>query len=323
MEKYNSEINNTVLLAYLDNTLPIDQRNVVEKWIDLNSENKIKFNTLKQLNKTVFIAKDFDKLNPEKSWEDVERRIKKKTVTKYSSNNYAMLLKIAAVLIICMSLSALFFKTNTTTLIAETTKEYELPDGTQVWLKKGSTLRYGSKFNGQERRVEMEGEAYFKVAKNKDKPFKVTLNNTITEVLGTQFNLKYQPEHRTTSLVLVEGSVKFANDKTTKVVKPGETITANPLGVLAITNTDDKNFNSWITKELQFDNTSLSDVIKAIANTYSKPIIIENKNLELCRLTTTFTNQSLSQVLETLKILYQFNIIEEDNQIVLRNGMCP
>lgn len=83
----------------------------------------------------------------------------------------------------------------------------ELADGTRVWLNAESRLRYPVAFTGKERKVEMEGEVYFEVAKNKEKPFIVTVNGVDIRVLGTSFNVSaYQEEVVAT---LVEGKVQL------------------------------------------------------------------------------------------------------------------
>ena len=70
----------------------------------------------------------------------------------------------------------------------------ELADGTRVWLNTESKLRYPVAFTGEERRVEMDGEVYFEVAKNREKPFVVTVNGVDIRVLGTSFNVSAYQE---------------------------------------------------------------------------------------------------------------------------------
>ncbi len=82
-----------------------------------------------------------------------------------------------------------------------------LADGTQVWLNAGSTLKYPTAFVGNDRRVELTGEAFFEVTKNKEKPFKVISGGQIVQVLGTSFNVSSYEEEPTIYTTLVEGKV--------------------------------------------------------------------------------------------------------------------
>ena len=96
----------------------------------------------------------------------------------------------------------------------------ELADGTRVWLNAESRLRYPVAFTGKERKVEMEGEVYFEVAKNKEKPFIVTVNGVDIRVLGTSFNVSaYQEEVVAT---LVEGKVQLKKGNEQVILSPNQ-----------------------------------------------------------------------------------------------------
>lgn len=86
-----------------------------------------------------------------------------------------------------------------------------LPDGTKVWLNSASSIRYPTVFHGDERRVEVSGEAYFEVAKNKKKPFRLNVNSRAeVEVLGTQFNVNAYEDEGAINTTLIEGIVKVS-----------------------------------------------------------------------------------------------------------------
>lgn len=98
--------------------------------------------------------------------------------------------------------------------------ELQLPDGTRVWLNAASTLRYPTSFSSlKERKVELSGEAYFEVAKNKAVPFRVAAINQLVEVLGTHFNITSYKDDGTVKTTLLEGRVRI-NKKT--ILKPGQ-----------------------------------------------------------------------------------------------------
>jgi transmembrane sensor len=108
---------------------------------------------------------------------------------------------------------------------AETPKggqyEVNLADGTRVWLNAASSLKYPTQFKGKDRTVELTGEAYFEVAHNQSKPFRVKSNGQTVEVLGTHFDINAYADEAATKTTLLEGSVRVASS-TTEILKPGQ-----------------------------------------------------------------------------------------------------
>ncbi len=99
-----------------------------------------------------------------------------------------------------------------------------LSDGTKVWLNAASSIRYPVVFKGNERRVELTGEAYFEVAHNKEKPFRVVSNGQTVEVLGTHFNINAYSNENTVRTTLLEGSVRVSTGSKNQLIKPGEQV---------------------------------------------------------------------------------------------------
>ncbi len=97
-----------------------------------------------------------------------------------------------------------------------------LPDGTKVWLNASSSLRFPTAFVGKQRDVELTGEAYFEVAKNKEKPFHVNVKEMQIEVLGTHFNVNAYSDENSIKTSLLEGSVKIKNGSESGLLKPGQ-----------------------------------------------------------------------------------------------------
>ena len=100
--------------------------------------------------------------------------------------------------------------------------QVELPDGSKVWLNAASSLHFPTAFVGKERRVEISGEAYFEVAKNKSMPFIVSVNGSEIQVLGTHFNVMAYNDEDAVKTTLLEGSVKFASGNNSSLLKPGQ-----------------------------------------------------------------------------------------------------
>jgi ferric-dicitrate binding protein FerR (iron transport regulator) len=97
-----------------------------------------------------------------------------------------------------------------------------LPDGSNVWLNAASSLRYPSRFEGKERHVELHGEAYFEIFKNKNSPFTVTAENTNIKVLGTHFNVMAYKNEPAVATTLLEGSVSLSAKNAHALLVPGQ-----------------------------------------------------------------------------------------------------
>lgn len=164
------------------------------------------------------------------------------------------------------------------TLITPIGGEYtiRLSDGTKVWLNADSKLKYPVSFDGENRReVELEGEAYFEVAKakvkNKNVPFVVKSKGQTLEVLGTEFNLNTFRNKVITTLV--EGSVRISMDNKSPnqyhILKPNEQLVYHDHSKkLEIAQIDTYYVTAWRTGDFAFDNVPLQDVMEDIARWY-------------------------------------------------------
>lgn len=149
-----------------------------------------------------------------------------------------------------------------------------LSDGSHVWLNAASSLRYPAQFAANERRVELTGEAYFEVAKDKTRPFRVASNNQIVEVLGTHFNINSYADEPTTLTTLLEGSVKI-NSNT--ILKPGEQASLVKNGNVNVKAVDTDEAVAWKNGIFQFDNTGLEAVMRQLARWYDVEIQYDGK----------------------------------------------
>ncbi|WP_432327294.1 FecR family protein [Mucilaginibacter sp. P25] len=122
--------------------------------------------------------------------------------------------------------------------------QFILADGTKVWLNASSSIKYPVVFNGNERRVELTGEAYFEVAHNAKKPFKVISNGQTVEVLGTHFNINAYNDEQAVKTTLLEGSVKVSAGKVSNIIKPGQQARFDH-GLIDVMNVDADEVVAW------------------------------------------------------------------------------
>jgi ferric-dicitrate binding protein FerR (iron transport regulator) len=174
-----------------------------------------------------------------------------------------------------------------------------LPDGTLVWLNAGSSLRFPTAFSGDERRVELSGEAYFEVAKDAAKPFRVQSGHTTTEVLGTHFNVRAYAGENGVTTTLLEGSVKVFNNVLAQQLKPGQQARINEETIeLALANGEEA--IGWKNGRFVFHKTPVAAVLQELERWYGMPI--ENKEGSQKHLTASFSRSlPLPKVLRLLE----------------------
>lgn len=185
-----------------------------------------------------------------------------------------------------------------------------LPDGTKVWLNAASSLRYPTLFTGNERIVEITGEAYFEVAKNPAMPFRVKINGeTQINVLGTHFNVNSYDDENSINTTLLEGVVEIMNGTSKTVIKPGQqaqTISKSSSSLTSYTKA--KNIHivndidldkvmSWKNGIFDFRNAGLEQVMRQLARWYDLDVVYENGIPEMKFYGKMGRNVSLSKLL--------------------------
>lgn len=150
--------------------------------------------------------------------------------------------------------------------------QVDLPDGSKVWLNAGSALRYPTNFNGNVRSVELTGEAYFEVAKNADKPFRVVSDKQVVEVLGTHFNISSYIDEPAVKTTLLEGSVKvlFTGSNQSKLLKPGEQSNINYLNnTFSVQPVNTEEAVAWKNGYFLFSDEDLKSIMSKFARWYN------------------------------------------------------
>ena len=150
-----------------------------------------------------------------------------------------------------------------------------LSDGTEVWLNAESTLTYPSRFHGAQRIVELDGEAYFKVAKDSARPFIVRSGKLETQVLGTSFNFRNYT-HSTPHVTLVEGRVLVTGHDTSVTLHPNEDAQIGDDGTIRVTQVDPRSYTAWVDGYFYFDNASLEEIMRELGRWYNLNILFEN-----------------------------------------------
>ena len=156
--------------------------------------------------------------------------------------------------------------------------QINLPDGTRVWLNAASSLRYPAKFSGNTRLVELTGEGYFEVAKNREMPFVVKTANQQVQVLGTHFNINSYKDEDEVKTTLVEGSVRVspATEGKNIVLKPGEQSQFNGKG-MNVKMVDVETVLAWKQGDFIFDGDDLKSIMRKVARWYDVEVIYKGE----------------------------------------------
>ncbi len=151
-----------------------------------------------------------------------------------------------------------------------------LSDGTKVWLNSASSLKYPVTFTGNKREIELSGEAYFEVAHNQHKPFRVISNGQIVEVLGTHFNVNAYADEPAAKTTLLEGSVKVQSNGISKTIKPNEQVMLKD-GAMSIAKVDVNEAVAWKNGFFYFKDDDIKSVMRQLARWYNVDIKYEGE----------------------------------------------
>jgi len=201
-----------------------------------------------------------------------------------------------------------------------------LSDGTKVWLNADTKISFPQKFLATEdtRTVMLDGEAFFEVAHNKDKPFIVKSNDLEIEVLGTRFNVSSYANSDQISTTLVEGSVKINHTKDSKnsieglILKPSYQAAFNKnnekLEAFKVNITD---FTAWMDNKILFRNEAFKDLVLKIERTYNVDIINQIPELKNERFTGEFDEESIEDIIQTFSSRLDFRYKIENKTITI------
>lgn len=143
-----------------------------------------------------------------------------------------------------------------------------LADSSQIDLSADSWVRFENIPKAKERRIELSGEAYFKVTHNSGKPFFVNVNDAEIEVIGTEFNISSFKKGNVIKTSLVKGSIKLRANNNTKILSPGETVTVIPGQSIKTVSDDIDKITGWHKGEFVFNNDSITTVMNELVRWY-------------------------------------------------------
>lgn len=266
--------------------------------------------------------KEFDS---KKAFEKVKVQQQERAPVKKmrQENRWKKIISVAAIFVV--GIVSAYYMLLYNPLIIETNsllkeKQIVLSDGSKVWLNTNSTISFPKKFKGLERKIELEGEAFFEVVKNPKKPFVVKTHNSTTKVLGTSFNVNSSEELTTVSVKT--GKVLVSDKSQTKKVVISPEFSSDVEGKQVTKyKTENDNLFSWKTKVLVFKESTLDEVEKALEHHFKVEINFLNQS-ENCRFTGSFNDPDLKDVLTKVSLAFNIHYYYEKDTYYLTIDNC-
>ena len=247
------------------------------------------------------------------------------SVPKSNKKKYFYILGLISCFTILFSIWFFSLSANgpTATLITKTADQEKLsfifPDQTEVELRKGSTIKYYDKWtSGTERKLWLNGEAFFNVTKSDHGGgvFEVLLENGLIQVLGTKFLVRSNEED--ISVVLEEGRVQCQVNEQTILMKAGDVLSSSK-GIVSVKQAQKiRAYDSWRSGKLSFKNVSIEEVIHTINNSYPIQVSLGNQKLKDRKITATVDQNDPLLLLNAIAAIYDIKLIEESNKVILK-----
>lgn len=308
-----------LLPGYLSGELSDEERVSMDHWRALSAENELHFlNSLKAW-ESISLLQEMEQFNSFEALNRVNKRINHSSSVKWLN-----VLKLVAAIFVLPLLAYSGYvtyqnlslkKMMTERIVMQTitsqqgmVSQFQLADGTKVWLNSGSELQFPSHFVGDFRSVKLKGEAYFEVTENKRKPFRVNASELNVEVLGTSFDVTNYKDEKMAEVILVEGKVNLSaidKDKINRqiMLHPGQR------GVYCVgtgkMNTEEVNVDkyiAWRDGNLIFRDDKMEEVVKRLSRWFNVEISVDDPEINSYIYKASFRNENLLQVLNLLKI---------------------
>ena len=316
-------INPDLLVKYMLNEASPEERALTEQWINASDANRKEFNDFKLIWDTSRELAVSSTISEDESWQRFRQRIQPHHPAVVRQMHRRMpTLRIAALLILAVGIGWMlrqWLPTGKTVSIQSyaTVLRDTLSDGSVVTLNKNSALSWPGRFSGDTRHVGLQGEAFFNVAPDKNKPFIIQVNDVTIKVIGTSFNVRSIRGH--TQVIVETGVVQVSRRRQMVELHPAERVdVAESDSVITKQAVTDNLYNYYRSREFVCDNTPLWKLAQVLEDAYGTRIVIERPSLRSMPLTTTFHDQSLDTILGIISKTFSITVEKSANQVILK-----
>ncbi len=308
-----------LLPGYLSGGLSDKDRVMIDEWRTESPENEILFQQSSNAWEAMPLLHEMEQFNSFEALKKINTRIINQKTTKW----WIPIQRVAAILLLPLLIYSGYISIRNISLknrqeahvVMQTISsrqgmvtQFELADGTKVWLNSGSALQFPTRFTGDQREVKLSGEAFFEVTKNENQPFLVKTKDLNIEVLGTSFNVVSYDDEKQAEVVLVEGKVRLSSeiDEVQKVfgtMQPGQrAVYTEDNQKLEAEEVEVEKYIAWRDGNLIFRDDKMEDVVRRLSRWFNVEFVINDPEIKNYAYKATFRNENLTQVLNLLKI---------------------
>ena len=307
---------------YLSNSATSDEMKELDEWIASNEDlNDWLENQVDDSSAEMDAEKQADILAK------IHEKIAVQSKQKFVLPGWAKTVAAVALIVLMAVSAAIYFRSNQPNMIQYAEigalrgqkASVTLPDGTKITLNSESTLKYSTNYNQSDRAVELVGEAYFEVAKNKKIPFVVKAGKLEIEAKGTAFNIKAYPTDNSISTTLTEGKIEVKTPVDVLSMIPNERMEYNNADQTfrKLTLTDAEGSIGWLNDELSFENATLAEVVANFSRIYNIDIQFASESIKEQRFTGKINNNSLLSVLRIISLTSPIRFEQKDSVVIL------
>lgn len=327
--EHDIEIKDELIVRYLAGEAGPEEAMALQDWL-LLAENRAYFESIQQTWEQTHPSKKIRSVDAQQAWQKLNMQTEPAVMwkRKAETRRHTIILRIAATLLITVLASLLIYirLNKPVEMVAVTTadslKNVNLPDNSTATLHYNSKLMYPATFGEAQRNVELvQGEAFFTVTPNAQKPFIIHTALADIRVVGTAFNVALKDNQLEVSVK--EGKVLVYTSQDSSYLAAGFTGIVPAMGV--IRRKDSVHTNAWgyATHRLIFKDTPLREVIDDIEKAYPYSITLSNASINNCRLTATFDNDSAENLLNLIAETLNLSVVKNGTVFTLQGEGCP
>jgi ferric-dicitrate binding protein FerR (iron transport regulator) len=320
----------SLLAKYMAGEATENEIQTVKDWMKDNPGNRALFNEINTDWKMMDTMNS--RFSVDDAWNKLHNRIVANDGTIHNPtaitqrNRFLTPLRVAATLLLLavVGVSLVYVtgrmqKINVTTASNEKDRLVSLPDGSKVYLNESTTFSYTKHFGKQSREVELNGEAFFEVSPDKEKPFVIFAGNARVKVLGTSFNVDTRQDNEGIEVFVSTGVVELSeidNHNNRVLLHPGNVGLVNHK-IITMRESKNENCMAWKTGILDFSETRLADVTSLLNEVYHVNIVIRQPGVDTTLIDGSYQNDPLDEILRVICKQNHLAIAKSDDTIYL------
>lgn len=340
--------NDELWAQYFSGNCSPEEIEAIQTWIEASYSNKEYASDMRALWESLELSNKASEPNIDQAWDKVHRRISvnpgnyahsRPPVARSRSLRHNQLIRFAALVVVLMlPLGIAIWGDNLATEPEAPSPittyasgkgerlQIQLNDGSMVYLSVDSKIEVPEKFSNTERTVKLSGEAFFEVAKDKSRPFRVSAGSGLVQVLGTAFNLRAYDNDSQVGLVVTEGRVSFGGQEASgdlqKIVVAGQKGVLDEKREVGVSPYENESrLLGWREGKLVFDNAPLAELTTELSRWYDITFSFQERNLEQILVTASFDvkqNEPLANILDIISTTTKLDYVHEDTQVRFR-----